>query len=147
MQQRIWRIAIVALLGLQLAGCAHPSTRTTPDPLGEFDARRASGNGRYLSGAELASDDALPLSQVLSVRLLGFAATQPGQPAHLPGSECGVDVFVNGLSAPGALDQLHASDLSGIEFYQAADAPAKYRRVDSACPVLLLWLKPANQGD
>lgn len=147
MQKRVWHAAAIAVLGVQLAGCFHRTAAATGDPLGEFAARRAHGNGRYLTGDELAADDdTKPLAQLLSAHLLGFAETQADQPAHRPGSRCGVDIYLNGLLAPGALDQLHASDLAGIEFYQAANAPVQYRRIDSACPVLLLWLKQDRQG-
>jgi hypothetical protein len=53
-----------------------------------------------------------------------------------------VDVYVNGLRSIHAFDGIQPRELFGVEYYEAASAPVKYRRAFSTCPVLLLWLKP-----
>lgn len=148
MRNRPSTAVVIALIVVQSAACfaPPPGSAPAPDQLNEFEWRRAHGSGTYLSGSELDDYGTLPLSQVLSIRLLGFASTQAPPLSGLPGlSKCGVDIYVNGSPAPGALDQLQARDLAGVEFYQAATAPPQYRRVDSACPILLLWLKLPSQ--
>lgn len=107
----------------------------------EFDYRRLhSAAGQFITADELAANGDVPLVLVLSTHIRGFNQTGDGRAA--PGlPPCAPDVFVDGLPVIDVLDALHPRDLLGVEYYEPASAPVKYRRAFSGCPVLLLWLR------
>ena len=105
----------------------------------EFEYRRHhSAAGQFVTADVLAASGDMPLITVLKTHILGFGGDGRAMP---PTGNCGVDVFVNGLRVIDVLDELHPRDLIGVEYYEAASAPVKYRRAFSSCPILLLWLK------
>ena len=113
------------------------------DQLEAFEWRRAHALGRFLSGSELRSADDTPIVELMRRRILGFGRTREGpHPAPFGVAPCGVDTFVNGLWSDGSLDGLRARDLLGVEYYEAVNAPAQFRRSGRTCPVVVLWLRP-----
>jgi hypothetical protein len=108
----------------------------------EFEYRRHhSAAGRFITADVLQANADLPLVDVLRIHITGFAMPGDPQPARGFNNRCGPDVYVNGLRAIDAFDSIRPRNLSGVEYYEASSAPAKYRRALSTCPVLLLWLK------
>jgi hypothetical protein len=108
----------------------------------EFEQRRLhNAGGQFLGAGVLAANGDIPLLELLTTRLRGFTTTGDARGAAGVRSSCELQVFVNGLPTAAAFDALHPRDLFGVEYYDAASAPIKYRRAFSACPVLLLWLR------
>jgi hypothetical protein len=108
----------------------------------EFEYRRHhSAAGRFISADVLAANADVPLMDVLRIHITGFASPGDPRPPRGFNSNCGIEVYVNGLRAADAFDNIQPRDLVGVEYYEASSAPVKYRRAFSMCPVLLLWLK------
>ena len=146
------------------------SERPVPYRLRDFERRRSSGVGHFLTEADLAADRSKPLGDVL-VRLPGaqvvrymtaaclttsrgaqsFSRTASG---HCGGREtgasnCPVAVFVDGFPAYTGdsddifdLNTLRAADVAGVEFYAGAGTvPREFGAPRGTCGVLVLWTK------
>jgi hypothetical protein len=124
-----------------------PPRRASPPPspaesrLAEFEYRRLhAAAGQFITEPELARGADAPLIDVLRRHLRGFANLRDGRVVGEVDISSQLDVYVNGLRSLG-LD-VSPKDLAGVEYYQASEAPAKYRRAYTSVPVLLLWMKP-----
>ena len=108
----------------------------------EFEDRlHHSAAGRFITADVLAANGDLPLIDVLRIHITGFTAPGESRPPRGFNDNCGLDIYVNGLRTVDVLDLLRPRDLAGVEYYEAASAPVKYRKAFSSCPILLLWLK------
>jgi hypothetical protein len=107
----------------------------------EFDHRRVhSSAGQFITAEVLSANGDRSLEEVLRQRLPGFESSSGARPSQ-PNGQCGLNVYVDGLRSIDTFDGIRPRDLLGVEYYQGASAPEKYRRAFSTCPVLLLWFK------
>jgi hypothetical protein len=140
--------SLAVLFALAGAACVRGARHLEPAPASlaaqsEFAYRRAhSSAGRFIAADVLSANGDRPLEEVLRERLLGFDNASSARPSP-QNEKCGVNVYVNGLHS--TLDGILPRDLLGVEYYEASNAPVKYRRAFSTCPVLLLWLKPSSE--
>ena len=138
--------------------------------LRSFEDRRAKGNGRFVSEAEMRKNDDKTLADLLSSRLPGmFAVPGPGGAKYLVSSrrpcsgpamrgscqtaDCYISVYVDGVktydvSTMGGrgttpdFGRMDPRDYAGAEFYSGgASAPVQYNATSSGCGVLLLWTR------
>ena len=124
-----------------------PPRRVSP-PMSPAESRRAefeyrrihAAAGQFITESELAKEADAPLVDVLVRHLRGFTNLRDGRVVSREDIPSQLDVYVNGLRSAGL--NVPPSDLMGVEYYQASDAPVSYRRPFTSVPVLLLWLKP-----
>ena len=129
--------------GDQLAPSGRVSAPTSPaeSRRAEFEYRRIhSAAGQFITESELAREADAPLVDVLVRHFRGFTNLRDGRVVSEADIPSQLDVYVNGFRSLG-LD-VRPSDLVGVEYYQASEAPIKYRRAFTSLPVLLLWMKP-----
>jgi len=120
--------------------------------LQEFETRRRSGLGRYLTYPQLDSAWWEPIADLAARRFPGLRAewdqsnTSVGLKstrgaATFGGRTCGVQVYVDGFSRKGEdLAFLRAGDLAAVEYYATAP-PVQYPSAGFACGVLLIWTR------
>jgi hypothetical protein len=108
--------------------------------------RRAKGQGRFFTLAQLKAADGRPLANLLKVDAGAGIATGPNGESFLAASgraTCYAAVIRDGLrvypfenAAPPDLDKIFTDDLSAVELY--ATVPAELRDAGS-CGALVLW--------
>jgi len=106
--------------------------------LADFEQRRRIGQGRFLTAEVLQANDDIPLVDLLRLRIPGFTNSRDARVSALGPGSC-MNVYLNGLSSPNALEGMHPRDLVGVEFYDALTAPQQYRQSMRSCSALLLW--------
>ena len=124
-----------------------PPRRVSP-PMSPAESRRAefeyrrihAAAGQFITESELAKETNAPLVDLLVRHLRGFTTLRDGRMVSAEDILSQLDVYVNGLRS--VVLNVPPSDLMGVEYYQASDAPVSYRRPFTSVPVLLLWLKP-----
>jgi hypothetical protein len=118
-----------------------PPTSPAESRRTEFEYRRIhAAAGQFITESELAREADAPLIDVLRRHLRGFTNLRDGRVVREVDIPSQFDVYVNGFRSVG-LD-VRPRDLMGVEYYQASEAPVKYRRAFTSVPMLLLWLKP-----
>ena len=118
-----------------------PPTSPAESRLAEFEYRRIhAAAGQFITEPVLAREADAPLIDVLRRHLRGFTNLRDSRVVGEGDIPSQLDVYVNGLRSLG-LD-VPPRDLAGVEYYQASEAPVKYRRAYTSVPVLLLWIKP-----
>lgn len=141
------------------------------DPrLRDFERRRSSGVGQFLTGKDLAAERSRPLGDVV-VRLRGtyvvrsataacLTATRGSQSFQntasgwcgsqwVAGSYCPVAVFVDGYPSYSGdgdevfnLNTMHADEVAGIEYYVGAGTmPREFSAPRGTCGALVIWTK------
>jgi hypothetical protein len=123
-----------------------------------FGARRAKGEGKFFTRAQLEAASGRPLANVLQEDAGAFIVPAPGGESALamrsPASAttpCYAAVVRDGLRIypfPGAkpldLDKIFAEELAGIEIYpRPATVPAELHDA-AACGALVLWTRDGN---
>ena len=118
-----------------------------------FDARRAKGQGRFFTRAQLDQASGRPLANLLKTDAGAFIAAGPRGESQLAmrspasaSSPCYAEVVRDGVriypfagANPPDLDKIFAEQLAGIELYaRAATVPAELRDA-GACGALVLW--------
>jgi hypothetical protein len=126
----------------------------TPPQMKDVEVRRKQGIGRFLSDVDLDNDGDRELPTVLTTRFPGLrtvldlrsgnrvlASTRdPGGTAG--GTPCFVMVYLDGIAVPPEdMELVRTWDLAAVEFYTAAQVPARYRTKSYGCGVVLLWSK------
>jgi hypothetical protein len=136
----------------------------------EFEERRKSGQGRFITQAEIEKESSRRLSEIIvghvpGVHLVGtgdgderaVSTTHNGRP------QCLVQVVLNGSvvynggtgQLPFKINSINAEDIIGLEFYTTASTPARYSGTGGgtdkrtreatyagpACGTLILWTK------
>jgi hypothetical protein len=134
--------------------------------LADFEARRASGQGQFLSEAEIARRNSVASTELLrsflsiNVRPVVNGAQGPmyvamsrrgggsGLGRHGGGMECEMLVILDGIPMPTPFDlnTLPApKELAGIELYSGdARIPLRFAGFDRGCGVILVWTKHAS---
>jgi hypothetical protein len=135
--------------------------------LADFEARRASGQGQFLSEAEIARRNSVASTELLrsflsiNVRPVVNGAQAPmyvamsrrgggsGLGRHGGGMECEMLVILDGIPMPTPFDlnTLPApKELAGIELYSGdARIPLRFAGLDRGCGVILVWTKHASE--
>src|SRR5687768_2030040 len=143
--------------------------RSVPFRLRDFEKRRSSGVGHFLTEADLATERTKPLGEALArlpgaqvIRSMTAAclATSRGSQSFQRmasgycggrsiGANCPVAVFVDGFPEyTGDSDDMYdlntfrADDVAGVEFYAGASTvPREFGAPRGTCGVLVLWTK------
>ena len=113
-------------------------THARASRLAEFEERRRVGQGRFITADVLQANDDIPLVELLRLRIPGFGNARDARVSTLGPGSC-MNVYLNGLSFPTALEGMHPRDLVGVEYYDALTAPQQYRQSLRSCSALLLW--------
>lgn len=130
-------------LVLTFGACIHAAAinASSRDNANSFEARRArAASGRFLDSTQLRDPPDARLVEILRVRIVGFGVARGARLATASSEPCTLDVFVDGAQS-GSVDDLRAHDAAAVEYYDAAAAPAAYRRSGRTCPILLVWLR------
>jgi hypothetical protein len=137
---------------------------TTVAPgLADFEARRAAGQGQFMSEAEIERHQSIAATELIrsflsvNVRPIVGGAHGPvyvamsrrgggsGLGRHGGGMECEMLVIVDGMpmQTPFDLNELPAPrELAGIELYSGdARIPLRFAGFDHGCGVILVWTK------
>jgi hypothetical protein len=132
--------------------------------MGEFDARRRMGIGRFLADSILQADSTQPLAVILERRIPGLVSVNDGRTVrrrntndgktNLWRRDCiGFDVYIDGARVSSSTYGLRPApdetdlrfftgrDVAGVEYYTDVEAPVQYRHQTMACGVLLIWLR------
>jgi hypothetical protein len=119
-----------------------------------FDTRRAKGQGRFFTRAQLDQASGRPLANLLKIDAGAFIAPGPHGESQLAmrsasaSSPCyaavirdGVRIYPFAGASPPNLDKIFAEQLSGVELYaRAATVPAELRDA-ATCGALVLWTR------
>ncbi len=136
---------------LAAAAMVKPKGQPTELQASGFAQRRALGQGKFFTLAQLKEADGRPLANFLKVDAGARIATGPNGESYLAASTpsgtaapCYAAVVRDGLrifpfesATPPDLDKIFTDDLTSVEFYSTA-APAELREV-AKCGVLILW--------
>ncbi len=124
-----------------------------------FAARRAKGQGKFFSRAQLDAATGRPLANVLKVDAGAFIVSGPHTESELAmksgasaSSPCYSTVIRDGIRIypfPGAnppdLDKIFPEELAGLEFYtRPASVPAEVHDA-ATCGALVLWTRDGNR--
>jgi len=119
--------------------------------LRDFEARRKTGTGHYISEAELRKNDNREMPDVLrklpgitvtcSTRTPRVCTASESRTASSASSRCPFVIYVDGVQSPDKnLLMLPVNQFAGVEAYIGpSEMPAQYNMTGSACGVLLLW--------
>jgi hypothetical protein len=123
-----------------------------------FNARRAKGQGKFFTRAQLGAASGRPLANLLEKDAGAFIVTGPHGESELAmrsapsaGATCytavvsdGVRIYPFAGAKPPDLDKIFAEGLTGIELYpRAATVPAELRDA-ATCGALVLWTRDGN---
>ena len=131
----------------------------------EFDARRKSGAGRFITGDVFTKADGRPMSAIITQRMSGVKMMQVNGQKYLvnsrpgerrlggggSGGACYTQVVVNGIIRYNGsqplfdIDQLDAKDVIGFEYHNAATTPTQYNATmgsgGASCGTVIIWTK------
>ena len=128
----------------------------------EFEARRKLGGGYYLTSRQLIAQQNQSLADIIATKFPGvrmvygqhlssqyLVSTRGEGPDALLASGgvslCYLQLFVDGsfVTDPD-LSWIRPTDVSGVEMYDGTRVPPAYRRPNSQCGVVLVWMKAGN---
>jgi len=147
----------LGLLPVLASDTATAKGEATALKLAGFDARRAKGEGRFFTRAQLDAATGRPLANLLAVDAGAFVVTGPGGASRLAmrapagaSAPCYAAVVRDGVRIypfPGAqppdLDKIFPEQLAGLELYaRPATVPAELRDA-ATCGALVLWTRDA----
>ena len=122
-----------------------------PGYLEEFERRRGSGLGRYLTSSQLDSIPTEALADFAARRFTGLRAewdisrtsvnlSSTRGPTSF-GHECNPQIYIDGYFRTGEdLASLAAGDVAGVEYYSTVP-PVQYSRAGSGCGTILIWTR------
>jgi hypothetical protein len=113
----------------------------------EFEDRRRTGVGRYLTQADIAKRQVSSTSDVFRA-LPGVGVGRPFLVQRgIFEARCNPLVYINGMYMSDSLQTdildtiVSPSDLAGIEIYAPGTTPVQYQRGLNACGSILFWTK------
>ena len=124
-----------------------------PPRMRDVEARRKRGIGRFLTETELDKDRDRDFHLAMTTRFPGLKtlidnngnrvlASSRDNLGMTGVSPCYVTVYLDDLVIDRKdADMVRTWDLAAVEFFQAAEVPARYRTNPYGCGVLLLWSK------
>ncbi|MGH7619546.1 MAG: carboxypeptidase regulatory-like domain-containing protein [Gemmatimonadaceae bacterium] len=125
--------------------------------LREFEERRKTGIGHFISEAELRKNENRKMTDLIrQLPAIGVVCPTSGvrrgecwaisrrltsRNAFVGSGGCDVDLYLDGvLMTDNDLEQVRASTLAGVEYYAGgATIPPEYNRTGASCGVLLFW--------
>jgi hypothetical protein len=128
----------------------------------EFEQRRHIGVGKFVDATDLKAMAGEPLRLAIQRHLPGIQAVYdptagayylaskrgPAGRALATTTPCYVQVYLDGTRVAGPdqgnpwhIDQVPPEMLDGLEYYDAATTPVRYRGNGSDCGTLLLWTR------
>ena len=141
------------LLPIAASDTAKAKGQATSLTFAGFNARRARGQGKFFTRAQLDAASGRPLANLLEVDARAFIVSAPHgesqlamRPRASASSPCyaavvrdGVRIYPFASASPPDLDKIFAEELSGIELYPTPrSVPAELREVGK-CGVLVIW--------
>jgi hypothetical protein len=121
------------------------ATQHTSANLRGFEERRRTGNGHFVTEAQLRKDDGMKLSRELG-RIPGLTVSIRGDVRSARGG-CRPDVFIDGVRTnpagrgTPALGDMEVNDFAAIEYYGIGQVPAQYNQIGAGCGAILLWTR------
>jgi hypothetical protein len=122
--------------------------------LREFEDRRKTGIGRYLTDSAITEHRHQGLQVMLATQVPGLKMLQDALVTPGVRGDCGVLFYLDGfilgqsLTPRGAFQRdsinlrtIRPEELGGIEVYSRTSAPQQYRPLGSYCKVVLMWMK------
>src|SRR5689334_9144899 len=143
------------LLPIPASDTAKAKGESTSLTFAGFNARRAKGQGKFFTRAQLDAASGRPLANLLKMDAGAFIVSGPHGESELAmrspagaSSPCYAAVVRDGIriypfagASPPDLDKIFAEELSGIELYaKPATVPAELRDTGK-CGVLALWTR------
>jgi hypothetical protein len=125
--------------------------RVVPTRLKDFEIRRRTGLGRFVTDSVLEKEASRPLSLLISTRFPGIRVSS-ASPSGLSSMRfstaisrganyCNIDVYLDDMPFREHIDAIRPWEVAGVEFYTMETAPPQYRRGTGSCQVILLWSK------
>lgn len=146
------------LLPIAASDTAKAKGQRTDLKFSGFNARRAKGQGKFFTRAQLDAAAGRPLANLLKTDAGAFFVSGPRGESQLAmrspasaSSPCyaavvrdGVRIYPFGDAKPPDLDKIFAEELAAIEFYaRSATVPAELHDA-AACGALVLWSRDAR---
>lgn len=145
------------LLPIPVSDTASAKGQTTALKFGAFDARRAKGQGKFFTRAQLGAASGRPLANLLKTDAGAFfvsgprgesqlamrASAKAAAPCYAAVVRDGVRVYPFAGANPPDLDKIFAEQLVGIEIYARAAAVPAELRDGASCGALVLWTRDA----
>jgi hypothetical protein len=125
-----------------------------PSPfLKEFDERRRSGTGYYVTEAELQASPGKSIEAIAATKIPGITIRSFGtgpergvfstRGTHSTRKAlCAVSVYLNGMRVGNDPTIVPLDFIGGIEYYPAGRIPVQYQELGNDCGVMLLWPRP-----
>jgi hypothetical protein len=145
---------------------AEVSVKDTVSPyrirLADFEARRKTGIGRFLTAEVFEAAAGSHLGEVITMKLPNarltryqgidgvIASTRSGVGlgrGSRPGTPCPMQVILNGQvmyrgeMTPFSLREVTTAHVIGLEFYSVANTPAQYGGTGASCGTVAIWTK------
>jgi hypothetical protein len=148
----------LALLPVLASDTAKAKGQTTDLKFAGFDTRRAKGQGKFFTRAELDAASGRPLANVLKTDAGAFIASGSHDESQLAmksparaSTPCfaavvrdGVRIYPFAGATPPNLDKIFPEQLAGVEFYERpATVPAELHDAAS-CGALVLWSRDSR---
>jgi hypothetical protein len=125
------------------------------DRMVDFERRRTSGRGTFITREDVDRRNPLTLADMLravrglTVRTvsgrteLRFARAD----ARLVGADCPPEIWIDGVRAFDAtVDEIHPAEVEGIELYRGlGQIPAEYLSRTAACGLVLIWTRSPSR--
>ena len=124
--------------------------RTTAYYMRDFEARRAGGNGTFITREQIERRRASQTSELLhSLGGVRVQYTTRGGAALFVRGTCRPQVYVDGaaIHQDVSIDMaVLPDDIQGMEIYSNATIPPQYA-AQGACAAILVWTRPAVSGE
>ncbi|MBX7119503.1 MAG: TonB-dependent receptor [Gemmatimonadaceae bacterium] len=132
------------------------ATQNGTQRLAEFERRRATRTGAYLTAQEISSRGRGRMSEVLrtldgvSFHTTGSSAYLIGSRASTRGTTCYTAVMLDGTwmydgdrwQTPFNVNSLNPDDIAAIEYYRGlSNTPVELQGIRNSCGVLVIWTK------
>ena len=145
------------LLPIPVSDTASAKGQKTTLKFAAFDARRAKGQGKFFTRAQLGAASGRPLANLLKTDAGAFFVSGPrgesqlamrssakaSAPCYAAVVRDGVRVYPFAGATPPDLDKIFAEQLVGIEIYARAAAVPAELRDGASCGALVLWTPDA----
>lgn len=137
--------ALTKLAGMRIV--ADAPDWATSWTLRDFEDRRRTGLGRYLTSDYFAANDELSVGSLVSRRIPGLRTNMRFGMAETlfvesRGRRCLPHMVVNGVPTSVGIGLFQPSQVLGLEFHTAATVPAQYNSTRrQPCGTLIIWTK------
>ena len=125
------------------------------DKMVDFERRRASGRGTYITRGDIERRNPIALADILrNVRGLSVRNTSGRTElrfvrasTRLDAGDCPPEMWIDGVRAFGAtVDEVDPGEVEGIELYRGlGQIPAQYLSRTSACGLVIIWTRSPSR--